>query len=269
MGTDVITRRTFGAGLGGLTLSGAATARAAEPAGRQTYYMFVFNSPKAGREAEYNRYYDEVHVPQVLAVPGFVSAQRMVYNDEVQLKAAALKKPRYLVMYTIVTDNLAGVIAENQRRARDGLITPSDTYDRAGSLNYLYRAVGTRVHGRTPQPAKAQPGPMRTYFHIVFGDPLPGQEEAFNTWYEEVHNPELGNSPGWVLAKRGVYSELQYRPNVEPTKYVAIFSAVTSDLPATIEARVRDPKRPPVFSDPARTFGYTYRALGPAVHAKA
>jgi hypothetical protein len=260
------TRRELGAGLGSAIAWNSLAA--AKPGAPATYFMFIFANPAPGREAEFNRFYDEVHAPQVLQVPGFVSVQRMVYNDAVQLREVPLKKPRYLAMYTIETDDLAGLIAENKRRLDAGEIRRSDSFDRTGSLNYLYRRQGPVVVGHTPQPATARPGPMQTYFQIVFGDPVPGREAEFNAWYEKKHDPELGNSPGWVLAERGVYSDLQYRPNPDHTKYVAIFEAITSDIAATIDARVKDPAGPPTSSDPARTFGYTYRALGPPIFAK-
>lgn len=40
--------------------------------------MVVQSRPVAGREDEYNAWYDDVHLPEVLTVSGFVSAQRYV-----------------------------------------------------------------------------------------------------------------------------------------------------------------------------------------------
>lgn len=34
------------------------------------------------REAEFNRWYDEVHVPELLALPGFIRAWRLQVTDE-------------------------------------------------------------------------------------------------------------------------------------------------------------------------------------------
>jgi hypothetical protein len=38
--------------------------------------LVVVTSPVAGREAEYNRWYTDVHLADVLRVPGFTAAQR-------------------------------------------------------------------------------------------------------------------------------------------------------------------------------------------------
>jgi hypothetical protein len=40
------------------------------------YRLLAMTNAKSGREAEYNCWFDEVHIPDVLAVDGFVSAQR-------------------------------------------------------------------------------------------------------------------------------------------------------------------------------------------------
>jgi hypothetical protein len=44
------------------------------------YKLVVFSEPTDGQEAEYHRWYDEVHLPEVMRVSGFVSAQRFTLN---------------------------------------------------------------------------------------------------------------------------------------------------------------------------------------------
>jgi hypothetical protein len=43
--------------------------------GDRLFYM-VYSNPLEGREDEFNEWYDTVHLPEVLAVPGMISAQR-------------------------------------------------------------------------------------------------------------------------------------------------------------------------------------------------
>ena len=47
----------------------------------ETYYFFVFSNPVAGHEDEYNNWYNEQHAPDVVFIPGFVTAQRFVKTD--------------------------------------------------------------------------------------------------------------------------------------------------------------------------------------------
>src|SRR5450432_3883745 len=97
-----------------LCMSAVSPAFAADgtpPSGRQTYFFLGFSDPVAGQEAEYNRWYNDEHGPDVTSIPGFVSGQRYVYAAQ-QLREVPLKKPTYLIIYKAVTDNPVAVRAE-------------------------------------------------------------------------------------------------------------------------------------------------------------
>jgi len=60
--------------------------------------LVVLTNPSEGQEEAYNRWYDEVHVHEVVQVPGFRSAQRF------RLAPAQMGEPgdhRYLAIYEI------------------------------------------------------------------------------------------------------------------------------------------------------------------------
>ncbi len=44
------------------------------------FQLQVFINPVAGRDADFNAWYDEIHVPEVLALPGFRRAQRFAVH---------------------------------------------------------------------------------------------------------------------------------------------------------------------------------------------
>ncbi len=44
------------------------------------FQLQVFINPIAGRDAEFNAWYDEVHVPEVLGLPGFLRARRFAVH---------------------------------------------------------------------------------------------------------------------------------------------------------------------------------------------
>jgi hypothetical protein len=69
------------------------------------YKLFVKADPKPGEEDEYNRWYDAQHVPEVLQVEGFVSAERLVFAKEQMFDAPP--SHQYLAIYDIETDDLA------------------------------------------------------------------------------------------------------------------------------------------------------------------
>src|SRR5579862_5955497 len=100
-------KSTFIVMLGLLLMSGGICSAAAE-----TYYFFVFSNPVAGHEDEYNKWYNEQHAPDVVAVPDFVTAQRFVKNDLPLYRMVDLQVPKYLVVYKIVTDDVEAVFKE-------------------------------------------------------------------------------------------------------------------------------------------------------------
>jgi hypothetical protein len=67
----------------------------------------VRTRPVDGQEDEYHRWYDEVHVPEVLEVPGFLSARRFGSADG-----------DFLAIYELEADDLDAVLADFRSRER-------------------------------------------------------------------------------------------------------------------------------------------------------
>ena len=72
-------------------LLGSASAKAGTS---ETYFFFAFSNPVAGHEDEYNRWYDQQHAPDVVAIPGFVSAQSFVKNELPLYRMVDLQVPK-------------------------------------------------------------------------------------------------------------------------------------------------------------------------------
>ena len=74
----------------------------------------VFTNPTKGQEDEYNDWYDNTHVPEITAVPGFLSARRYKVHGEIGA-------PAYLAIYEIDADELTAPAAELRARRAAGL----------------------------------------------------------------------------------------------------------------------------------------------------
>ena len=86
--------------------------------------MVVESSPAGpGREAEYNEWYSATHIPEITAVPGFVSARRFRVRDSNRAPSA---KASYLAIYELEADDLGQPLAELAARSADGRMTSSD-----------------------------------------------------------------------------------------------------------------------------------------------
>src|SRR5437879_2238322 len=253
----------------GLWTTGSMAAVAGPTAGThssnaETYYLLVFSNPVAGREDEYNKWYDRQHLADVTSIPGFVSGQRYVFSDS-QLRDA--QPPRkYLVIYKIVTDDLASVYSEVNRRTAKGITVMSPSYDRSTSLNYTYKVIRPVIKHKGYAPGPPEAG-LQTYYQLVFTNPIPGREDEYNKWYDEQHAPDVVAVPGFVNAQRLAVSDLQLNPkNTEITfNYLVMYKIRTNNV-ASVIATFKQ-RSPTMVMSPAfgPSDGYTYKAIGPCV----
>ena len=88
--------------------------------------MVVRSSPSAPeREDEYNDWYDNTHIPQIRAIPGFTAARRYKLTG-----LGGQDVPAYLAIYDIEADDLADPVTEFRARSRTGQHTSSDALSR-------------------------------------------------------------------------------------------------------------------------------------------
>jgi hypothetical protein len=127
------------------------------PADRPALLM-VSMEPPAALEDEFNDWYDTEHVPQRLALPGFVSGSRWVCIDG---------WPRWMALYDLASD--AAVQSDAYLRVSGAQSTP-------WSRRILPRTVGkSRVTAVAleGEPHDTQLEPRRTSRLLVMGVPLP------------------------------------------------------------------------------------------------
>jgi hypothetical protein len=67
-------------------------------------------------EEEYDHWYREVHIPELLAVPGFEAARR--YRIREDLGRGESHKPRFLTVYELEADDLADPVNAMRTRPR-------------------------------------------------------------------------------------------------------------------------------------------------------
>jgi hypothetical protein len=89
------------------------------------YKLLVYSNPTEGNEDAYNRWYNEVHIPDVLKVPGFKAASRM----RVSPLTAEGARHNYCAIYEFESDDVGATLAALSGRAASGEMTMSDTID--------------------------------------------------------------------------------------------------------------------------------------------
>ncbi|EHJ62389.1 DUF4286 family protein [Novosphingobium pentaromativorans] len=84
------------------------------------YHLVVYTNPADGKEDEYNSWYNEQHLREVCAVPGFTGARRMKIHDPRDAGEYS-----YLAVYDIDGDADA-TMAELRAHVAAGKIYMSD-----------------------------------------------------------------------------------------------------------------------------------------------
>jgi hypothetical protein len=106
-----------------------------------TLYLAVAN-PVAGREAEFNEWYDNVHIPDLLAVPGVRSAQRFELADA-EVNTITPSQHRYLVVYELDGEPTE-IMGEIARRVQSGAVVLSDAMDMTTTAMSFWSPLGPR-----------------------------------------------------------------------------------------------------------------------------
>ena len=71
--------------------------------------LLVFTNATDGHDAEFNHWYDDIHLKEVLETPGFIAAERFELGQE-QVDPAE-RPHRYLAIYEIDGDPAAALAA--------------------------------------------------------------------------------------------------------------------------------------------------------------
>jgi hypothetical protein len=82
------------------------------------FKLLAFNNPVVGREDEYNDWYTNTHLPDVLRVPGFLSGQR--FRLTATQKDGTPQSYQYLATYDCEADSVTQLLDA----LRDRLGTP-------------------------------------------------------------------------------------------------------------------------------------------------
>lgn len=96
--------------------------------GKDRLLYIVLTNSTPGDDDTFNAWYNEVHLPDVLAVPGFVAAQRFRLTDHPALKPSPY---RYLAIYEVLASEAESAFAGLAERAGTERMVLSPTLDTA------------------------------------------------------------------------------------------------------------------------------------------
>jgi hypothetical protein len=132
---------------------------------------------EGGYEDAFDDWYQGEHLPALMSRPGWSGATRYECTDG---------QPSHLVIHSIAEDALDEVHVAAP--FRDGTFARRIRNYTAEPYEQIF------AMGDSPDDADL--------INLVTVDIDHEQEEAFNTWYDEVHVPEIVDCPGWIGNRR-------------------------------------------------------------------
>jgi len=111
------------------------------------YVVMVLSNPVKGKEAEYERWYVDQHIPDILRVPGFVSG-RLLPASALQ---PALQKDRrwdYMALLEADTEDLGALIAELDRRVNTPEMPVSEAFSFEGMHFEIFGELSSEAGAR-------------------------------------------------------------------------------------------------------------------------
>jgi len=188
------------------------------------HIQIVLSNPACGdREDEYNDWYDNQHIPDLMRLPGFVRATRYRL-----VRSFAGKAPwSYMVLYDLECEDLGAMLTELVDSHSDGRIAVSDVLDPESLTALVFSPVA---------PFTGEAGRRRQLF-VALSRPTMGMEDEFNAWYDGRHVPDVIAIPGIFGAERFRLSLPFLDPGGLGERYLALYDVDCDDL-GDLAARV-------------------------------
>ena len=157
---------------------------------RGTGLLMVWCDVPADKEAEFNRWYNEEHLAERLAIPGFLAGARY---------EAVKGGPKHLACYEL--ESVDVLRSPAYRRVQEN---PTEWTKRIGpatvATTYI-RNVYTMIHPASVTAAIAA-SPMAPALQIGRMDVPADVDRDWNTWYNTVYVPNYEKVPGVIRGRR-------------------------------------------------------------------
>ncbi|KAI9013499.1 hypothetical protein DFJ74DRAFT_709949 [Hyaloraphidium curvatum] len=166
--------------------------------------LFALTRGAAGREDEFEDWYQTQHLVDVTKFDGVHDGQRYKLADAF----AGTFPADTLAFYTLEPDNgiarfgaaAAKAVAGNAEAAKTGAVPPmrmTDSIDGGKTETFMCEAATEELWN----PA-ADKGAKAVSLFAALTNALPGQEAVFAKWYDAVHIQEVVAIPGFLSARR-------------------------------------------------------------------
>jgi hypothetical protein len=171
------------------------------------------------KEQEFNDWYDQVHLPDVIDTPDYIRATRY------EIKEFKKGRGAYLTLYEVETDDIDKTIRTRMKKLQEETAAGrgSDLWVGVWPFVFFRRIL------RKTNPVNAHHSGKPKWVCLVETDPVPGKEREYNIWYDRYIDDIL-EEPGFVAASRYVIKE----PLEGRGSHLAIYEIETDDIDKTL-----------------------------------
>ena len=147
---------------------------------------------------DWNSWYDGVHVPDRMALPGFLFAGRYTCVPGLPRDYGTEGDAGYMAIYDLESPQVLKDKPYQAVRDKD-LAQPPDSFEsRIFKLPKFGRGVYRQIYPENSEYKK----PTARYVFIVGHDVPDNRHEEFNAWYDTEHTPALMSVPGFLSVRR-------------------------------------------------------------------
>jgi hypothetical protein len=217
------------------------------PQGQNRYVYMVMSDPLPGREADFNDGYQNMHMGDLVQLPGWTGAQRFRLVAVTPRHTQPLYRRGNLIIWDQEGADLGKLQSDSRAAIAGGKsrLIPGFDYSDEGSVRATYQVIGprtTRPDGRKPfipdYADNKTPRPNR-YVMLDFVEPAAGVSEADFEAALSRHVNEVLALPGWMAAQRFHLAPLPpgaVPPRLAFPKYLVIWETEGSDAQALQDA---------------------------------
>src|SRR4029077_11597220 len=218
------------------------------PKGQNRYIYLVMSDPLPGREFDFNDFYQNTHMGDLVQLPGWTGAQRFRLVPVMPRTTQPLYRRGNLIIWDQEGDDLGKIQSESRAAIAGGKsrLIPGFDYSPDGPVSTTYQVIGPRVtrpDGRKPFiPDVADnktPRPNR-YVMLDFVEPAAGVSDAdFEAALGKQVNEVLA-LPGWMAAQRFRHAPTPSTsppPRLAFTKYLVIWETEGTNAQGLQDAR--------------------------------
>jgi hypothetical protein len=215
--------------------------------GKHRYVMLVFANPIPGKEAEFNDWYTNTHMGDLVQLPGWMGAQRFrIITSVMPRLSVAGYSHGYLIIWDLEDNDANAALARMTAAIAGGKsrLGAAFNYSPGAGANGTFETIGPRItrpdgKGPTlPDPSDNKTPRLNRYVLMDFANPLPGREGEFDKSVNESIESML-TLPGWMAAQRFRMVETPGRGPSPKPKYLTIWETEGASAQAVHDTFVK------------------------------